>query len=137
MMSAAWSPAPLILVADDNRDTREMYTMYLGMVGYAVLAAVDGHDAILQARRQRPDLILMDLQMPRMDGWAAIRQLQSDRKTATIPVIILTGHELRDYLKHSAIAEGACSFLRKPVLPERLEQEIAQHVAARSRRRAM
>jgi CheY-like chemotaxis protein len=134
-MPTAWSPAPLILIADDNRDTREMYTMYLGMVGYVVLPATDGHEALRQARRQRPDLIVMDLQMPGMDGWAAIRELQAYPKTATIPVIILTGHELRDYLKPSAIAEGACSFLRKPVLPERLEQEIAKQIAARSSRR--
>jgi len=136
-MPNPWSPAPLVLIADDNRDTREMYAMYLGMVGYAVLAATDGHDAIRKALTQRPDLIVMDLQMPGMDGWAAIRELQDNPRTATIPVIVLTGHELRDYLKQSVVAEGAWTFLRKPILPERLEQEIAKYLAVRARLRAI
>ena len=130
---------PLVLLADDAADTREMYALYLSMVGYRVEMAADGREAARFARVSRPDMIVMDLQMPTMDGWAAIRELQKDARTANIPVIVLTGHDLKDYLKHSAIAEGACAYLTKPITPEQLGREIATRLAERrsERRRAV
>ena len=98
---------PLILIADDNVDTREMYALYLTTVGYRVETAEDGHEAILRARAMHPDLIVMDLTMPKMDGWAAIRELQSRAMTAAIPVIVLTGHDFKAFLKPAALAVGA------------------------------
>jgi CheY-like chemotaxis protein len=97
--------APLILIADDNVDTREMYALYLNMVGYRVETAEDGHEAIIKARTLRPDLVVMDLQMPNLDGWGAIRELQG-RKPA-------------------ALAVGAGSFQMTPCFPERLAREVA------------
>jgi len=79
-----------VLIADDNRDTREMYALYLSMLGYHAAIAADGGEAVRVARGHRPDLIVMDLDMPDMDGWAAIRELQSDACTASIPVIGLS-----------------------------------------------
>src|SRR6266480_3645617 len=111
---------PLVLIADDNRDTREMYALYLSMIGYSVETAADGREAVVKAITLRPDLIVMDLQMPGVDGWRALREIRSETKTATIPVIVLTGHDFKIYLKHSAIAEGASSCLMKPCLPEEL-----------------
>jgi CheY-like chemotaxis protein len=130
---------PLVLIADDAADTREMYALYLNMVGYRVEMASDGREAARFARVSRPDLIVMDLQMPTMDGWAAIRELQRDVRTANIPVIVLTGHDLKAYLGHSAIAEGACGYLTKPIAPEQLGREIATRLAERrmERRRAV
>jgi CheY-like chemotaxis protein len=116
---------PLILIADDNLDTREMYSLYLSMVGYKVEMAADGHEAVIKARTLNPDLIVMDLQMPKLDGWAAIRQLQSHVETAAIPIVVLTGHEFKDYLKPAALAAGACSFLMKPCFPEQLAKEVS------------
>ena len=129
---------PLILIADDSADTREMYALYLKAVGYGVQTGADGRVAVRLARVGRPDLIVMDLQMPDVDGWAAIRQLQSDSKTATIPVIVLTGHDLKDYLKQSAVSEGAVAYLTKPITPEKLFHEIAKYLGQRpaQRRRA-
>jgi len=72
-----------------------MYGLYLSMLGYRVELATNGHQAVVKARGIRPDLIVMDLQMPKMDGWAAIRKLRSDARTAHIPVIVLTGHDFR------------------------------------------
>ena len=69
--------------------------------------------------------------MPDVDGWAAIGELQADPRTARIPVVVLTGHDLRDHLKRAAIAVGARSFLTKPCPPERLEREVAAHINAR------
>ncbi len=72
-----------------------MYAVYLNMVGYSVDTAEDGNEAILKARALRPDLVVMDLQMPKLDGWAAIRELQSRAPTTAIPVIVLTGHDFK------------------------------------------
>jgi CheY-like chemotaxis protein len=126
---------PLILIADDSAVTLELYRSYLHAVGYGVHTAVDGREAVRLARAGRPDLIVMDLQMPTMDGWAAIRQLGSDPTTATIPVIVLTGHDLKDYLKQSAMAEGAVAYLVKPIFPEKLFHEISKRLAERRTQR--
>ena len=126
------TPRRLVLIADDNRDTREMYTHYLGMIGYVVETAADGREAILKARLLRPAVIVLDLGMPGMDGWEAMRLIRADAKTATTPIIVLTGHDLKDYLKHAAIAEGALSYLMKPCLPEQLAREIGAHINARN-----
>ena len=124
-------PAPLVLVADDNRDTREMYALHLRMVGYRVETAENGRDATAKACARPPDAIVMDLSMPDVDGWAAMGELQADPRTAGIPVVVLTGHDLRDYLKRAAIAVGARSFLTKPCPPERLEREVAAQISTR------
>ena len=120
-----------VLIADDNADTREMYALYLNMSGYCVETAVDGHEAVIKARSLRPDLIVMDLHMPRLDGWGAIKELQSSVVTASIPIIVITGHDLKEYLKSAAFAVGACSFLLKPCFPERLAREVATRFAVR------
>jgi CheY-like chemotaxis protein len=121
---------PLVLIADDNPDTRDMYALYLSTVGYSVETAADGREALVKALTLRPAAIVMDLHMPGVDGWRAMRELRNDAKTAKIPVIVLTGHDFKNYLKASAIAEGASSFLMKPCLPERLAQEIRERVTA-------
>jgi len=127
---------PLIIIADDNRDTREMYALYLSMVGYKVEEATDGREALIKARTLRPDLIVMDLQMPEVDGWSAIREIRGDIKTASIPIVVLTGHDFKDFLKPAALAVGAWSYLKKPCLPERLANEISERLAGRRKRAA-
>jgi two-component system cell cycle response regulator DivK len=122
------SAGPVILIADDNRDTREMYALYLSMTGYSVALAEDGHEAVVKARTVRPDLIVLDLHMPKVDGWAAMRTLHGDAATARTPIVVLTGHDFKNYLRASALAEGASSFLMKPCLPEHLAREIAQRL---------
>jgi len=81
--------------------------------------------------KRRPDIVVMDLQMPTLDGWAAIQRLHADPATADIPVIVVTGHDLGAYLKPAALAAGACTFLMKPVAPEALAREIHGCLAAR------
>src|SRR5438552_16239312 len=124
-----------VLIADDNGDTREMYALYLNMVGYSVDTAEDGHEAILKARALRPDLVVMDLQMPKLDGWAAIRELQSRSETAAIPVIVLTGHDFKAFRKPAALAAGAVSYLMKPCFPEQLAREVSARLAGAQRDR--
>jgi len=68
---------PLILIVDDTTDTREMYALYLNAIGYGVETAEDGYEAVVKARTLVPDVIVMDLQMPGVDGWAAIRHYRA------------------------------------------------------------
>ena len=115
---------PLVLIVDDNRDTRDLYALYLPLAGYSVETAAEGREAVIKALTLYPDVIVMDLQMPGVDGWRAMREICRNVRTAATPIIVLTGHDFKDYLRHSALAEGATSYLTKPCLPERLAQEI-------------
>jgi CheY-like chemotaxis protein len=130
------SAHPLVLIADDNLDTREMYALHLSMLGYSVETAVDGREAVVKALTMRPDLIVMDLHMPGVDGWRAMREIHGHVKTVNIPIVVLTGHDFKDYLKAAALTLGASSYLMKPCLPERLAREISERLATRRNRPA-
>jgi two-component system cell cycle response regulator DivK len=115
--------SPLILVVDDYQDAREMYAEYLQFSGFRVAEARNGNEAIEQAFSLRPDLILMDLSLPGMDGWEATRQLKSDERTRHIPVVALTGHALAG-ASDGAKKAGCDSFVTKPCLPDDLVVEV-------------
>ena len=114
---------PLILVVDDYQDAREMYAEYLQFSGFRVAEARNGNEAIEQAFTLRPDLILMDLSLPGMDGWEATRQLKSDERTRHIPIVALTGHALAG-ASEGARKAGCDSFVTKPCLPDDLVVEV-------------
>ncbi len=116
---------PLILIVDDNLDAREMYGMYLEHEGFRWAEAIDGHEALLQTKVEKPALILMDATMPRMDGWEAVRLLKADETTRHIPLIMLTAHAFDEH-RERAMQAGADGFLAKPVLPDALAREIRQ-----------
>lgn len=120
---AKGDPGALILVVDDFEDNREMYTQYLRFNGYRVAEAVDGLDALTKAAALRPDLIVMDLSLPRLDGWEATRRLKKDPATSHIPVVALTGHALAGH-EEGAREAGCDSFVTKPCIPADLEAEI-------------
>jgi two-component system, cell cycle response regulator DivK len=124
-------PGPLILVVDDFEDNREMYTQFLRFNGYRVAEAVDGLDALTKAAALRPDLIVMDLSLPRLDGWEATRRLKKDPVTRHIPVVALTGHALAGH-EEGARDAGCDSFVTKPCIPADLEAEIRRVLTARS-----
>ena len=114
---------PLILVVDDYEDAREMYAEYLRFCGFRVAEARNGNEALEQACSLMPDLILMDLSLPGMDGWEATRQLKADTRTARIPVVALTGHALAG-ASEGAKRAGCDSFVTKPCLPDDLVVEV-------------
>ena len=114
---------PLVLVVDDFADNREMYSEYLSFSGYDVIEATNGKEAIDAAQARQPDIIIMDLSLPVMDGWEATRRLKADEKTRRIPVVALTGHALAGHSKGARDA-GCDSFLAKPCLPDQLVAEI-------------
>jgi two-component system cell cycle response regulator DivK len=122
--------AGVVLVADDSFDAREMYAMYFQHRGYGAYTAEDGDAALHIARDVQPDLIVMDLSMPRVDGITAIQRLKQDPRTQAIPVILLTGHPSKA-AEHGALAAGAAIFLTKPCLPEDLEEHVSKILRAR------
>ncbi|HUG54864.1 MAG TPA: response regulator, partial [Vicinamibacteria bacterium] len=83
---------PMILVVDDTLDARELYAEYLRIAGLRAEVAEDGYEAVAKATALRPSVIIMDLSMPRMDGWEATRRIKANPATRDIPIIALTGH---------------------------------------------
>jgi two-component system cell cycle response regulator DivK len=102
-----------VLVVEDFADNRDLLTEYLTFRGFAVTAAADGATAIAMARRDLPDVILMDLRMPGLDGWEATRQLKADPETANVPVVAVTAHALRPEFE-SARDAGCDAVVAKP-----------------------
>jgi len=120
-------PAPLILLVEDFADAREMYSDYLAFSGFRVETATNGQEALDRARAVDPDLILMDLSLPGIDGWEATRILKSDPATKHLLIVALSAHAL------AADAEGArkagCDgFIAKPCLPPDLVAQIAGYL---------
>jgi two-component system cell cycle response regulator DivK len=123
---------PLVLVVEDYQDAREMYAAYLQFSGYRVAEATNGFEAIEKTVELLPDIILMDLALPRMDGWEATRRLKLDERTRHIPIVALTGHALADHSRDAKDA-GCDAFLTKPCLPEVLVVEIRKMLDSRAR----
>jgi two-component system, cell cycle response regulator DivK len=120
---------PRVLVVDDYDDGREMYAEYLTYAGYDVAMAKDGMEAIAMARDGHPDVILMDLSLPVMDGWEATRLLKADLSTRDIPVVAVTGHVMGNHPQQAADA-GCDAFVAKPALPDHVERTIRSLLAA-------
>jgi two-component system cell cycle response regulator DivK len=112
-----------ILMVDDFHDNREMYAAYLRFSGFVVDEAVTGTEAIEMALGTRPNLIVMDLSLPGMDGWEATRRLKSDPRTKHIPIVVVSGHALEGSVR-AAKGAGCDAFLRKPCLPQALLAEV-------------
>lgn len=103
-----------ILVVEDNMDNYELVRFVLERAGYDVFLAVNGRDGVAAARLQRPDLILMDLSMPEMDGWIAAEKIKADEATKDIPLFALTAHTLpRD--RYRALQAGYDGYVSKPI----------------------
>ena len=131
-MSKSDAGQVLVLVVEDYQDAREMYTAYLQFSGYRVAEATDGFEAVEKSIELLPDIILMDLALPRMDGWEATRRLKSDERTKDIPIVALTGHALAGFAEGARLA-GCDAFVTKPCLPDALVAEIQRMLASRAR----
>jgi CheY-like chemotaxis protein len=103
-----------ILVVEDNMDNYELVRFVLERAGYDVFLAVNGRDGVAAARLQKPDLILMDLGMPEMDGWNAAKKLKADEATKSIPLFALTAHTLPSERKR-AMEAGYDGYISKPI----------------------
>ncbi len=114
---------PKILLVEDNEMNRDMLSRRLRRRGFEVIMALDGVQGVEMARSEIPDLILMDMSLPVMDGWTATRTLKSDSSTARIPVIGLSAHSLSSDLD-KALESGCDDYDTKPVDLERLLEKM-------------
>jgi len=121
---------PLVLVVEDYQDAREMYAAYLTFSGYRVAEATNGVEAIEKTFELMPDIILMDLALPIVDGWQATRRLKDDERTKHIPIVALTGHALAGHAEGARLA-GCDAFVTKPCLPDALVNEIERMLSGR------
>ena len=134
------SAKPNILLVEDYDDAREMYRDYLEYAGFQVETARDGHEALHKARSIMPDLILMDLSLPGIDGWEATRVLKGDPATSHLVIVALSAHALPPEGDRARLA-GCDGFIAKPCLPHELVQQMVGYLrvqsepAARPRRR--
>jgi two-component system, cell cycle response regulator DivK len=119
--------APLVLVVDDFEDNRAMYVEYLQFQGLRVVEAVNGEEAVARATELLPEVVIMDLSLPVMDGWEATRRIKSNAKTKHIKVIALTGHAEPAHAKR-ALEAGCDDFVAKPCLPENLLAKVREHL---------
>ena len=103
-----------ILVVEDNIDNYELVRFILERAGYEVLLAMNGRDGVAAARLQKPDLVLLDLTMPEMDGWVAAQKLKTDETTKSIPLYALTAHTLPSERKR-ALEAGCDGYVSKPI----------------------
>ena len=113
---------PKILLVEDNPDNRDMLSRRLVRRGFELCFAADGAEALLRIKEDRPELVLMDLSLPVMDGWEATRRIKADPATAAIPVIALTAHAMAGD-RERALQAGCDDYDTKPVdLPRLLEK---------------
>jgi CheY-like chemotaxis protein len=122
-----------ILLVEDNEMNRDMLSRRLIRRGYQVILAQDGQEGLDAARNQSPDLILMDMSLPVIDGWEATRRLKSTPATAGIPVVALTAHALSDD-REKATRAGCDAYETKPVELPRLLETIERLLGARERK---
>jgi two-component system, cell cycle response regulator DivK len=117
----------VVLLVEDNSDNRGIYRTILEHGGFVVLEAEDGGTGVDLARTRRPDLILMDVAIPVIDGWEATRMLKGDPDTASIPIIALTAHALQSD-RARAEEVGCDGYIPKPVLPRVVLEEVQRRL---------
>jgi CheY-like chemotaxis protein len=121
-----------VLVVDDNPDERAIQGAMLSHLGYRVAEASDGREAIERARAMHPDLILLDVAMPRMDGFAVCRALRANDQTRDIAILLFTASVVRE-VREQASAAGADDVLMKPVDPRTVAEKIGQLIGGPKR----
>jgi DNA-binding response OmpR family regulator len=112
-----------ILVADDDREVRELSIFTLRFAGHEVLGASNGEEAIIQAKIHAPDLILMDVRMPKLNGYEACKILKADAILSSIPVIFLSARGDESDVK-AGLEAGAVDYIQKPISPDHLVEKV-------------
>jgi len=116
-----------VLLVEDNEDNLVVYRTILEHVGFRVIEARDGEEGVNRAKQFLPNLILMDISIPKIDGWEATQRLKADETTKGIPIIALTAHALEED-RQKALQAGCDGYLAKPVEPRRVVQEVERFV---------
>lgn len=116
-----------ILVVDDNQDSRELVVKILKKMGYQMIEAADGEEALEKAIAENPDIILMDISIPKIDGYEVTRRLKSQVKFKDIPIIALTAHAMKGD-REKAIEAGCEGYISKPINIHELPDQIRSHL---------
>ena len=122
-------PMKTILIVEDNEDNRLIYSQYLAHAGFRVLEAANGAEGLQVARSDRPDIILMDISMPVMDGLTATRHLKADPDLSAIPVVALTAHAMPTD-EQMAREAGCDGYVSKPVMPRDVRAEVERWIGS-------
>jgi len=117
-----------ILVVDDNQDSRELVMKILGKKNYLLLEAYDGEDALNKIIAEKPDLVLMDISMPKIDGYEVTRRLKTMDVYKDIPIIALTAHAMKGDCE-KALAAGCKGYITKPINIREFNEQIKQYLS--------
>ncbi len=128
-MASNGSNGKRVLLVEDNEDNRIVYSTILRHFGYSVTEALNGDEGIQKARAEQPDLILMDISIPIIDGWEATQVLKRDPETRDIPIIALTAHALASD-REKAMEVGCDSYLAKPCEPKTVVSEVQKFIGS-------
>jgi CheY-like chemotaxis protein len=133
----AKAPRPIrILIVEDYADTRDLYVEFLSMQGHEVVAAEDGLQALHVARTVMPELIVLDINLPKLDGLSVLRRLRAEPRLDPIPVLTLSAAIGREY-EEEALEAGAVRALHKPLLPDELHDAILEVIEGPQQPRAV
>lgn len=126
MQQQSRKPAPTILLVEDQEDTRKVYSIMLRHAGFRVVEAATGADAVERALADAPDLILMDMNLPMLDGWEAARRIKADDRASATPLLAFSAvvDSIADLRRESALFDG---FIAKPVSPAELVRRVAAY----------
>jgi two-component system cell cycle response regulator DivK len=119
-----------ILVVDDDADNRRIMELTMLKAGYRVVLAVNGQEALAAAGRERPDLILLDLSMPVLSGWEALKRLKADERLKSVPVVAFTAHAMAGD-ERRVMEAGFDGYLSKPCTPRRAVEVVAARLGVR------
>jgi two-component system alkaline phosphatase synthesis response regulator PhoP len=118
-----------ILIAEDEKDIRELITFSLNFAGFEVVAAVDGQDAVEKALQEKPDLVMMDVRMPRMTGYEACAKMKALDELKDIPIVFLSAKGQESEIQ-TGLDAGAYEYILKPFAPDELIQRVKEIVAS-------
>jgi CheY-like chemotaxis protein len=126
------SPAiPVVLVVEDHESSAEGYAQLLSGVGYRVVRAKNGYEALAEVARAAPSIILLDLKLPKLDGWDLLSRLKADAPVSSVPIVVITGDSLPTH-HEMALSRGAAAVLSKPIDPGQLLAVVREHLSAQS-----
>jgi chemosensory pili system protein ChpA (sensor histidine kinase/response regulator) len=113
------SAAPMVLLVEDHQSSADGYAELLAGAGYRVARAKDGYEALAKVSQEPPSVVLLDLKLPKLDGWDLLRRLKADAAMASVPIIVVTGDSLPTH-HEMARSRGAVAVLSKPIVPGEL-----------------
>jgi CheY-like chemotaxis protein len=123
------SPAvPVVLVVEDHESSAEGYAQLLSGAGYRVVRAKNGYEALAEVARAAPSIILLDLKLPKLDGWDLLPKLKADAPVSSVPIVVITGDSLPTH-HEMALSRGAAAVLSKPIDPAELLAVVREHLS--------